>query len=1485
MPTYSINGYNVEFPKEAYGCQIRYMEAVLRALSTTQNALLESPTGTGKTLCLLCAVLAWQNSVKCRMPKKPAVNASELGGNAIGKKPTGTGYPVIVYASRTHTQLSQVIAELKSTAYRPKTTILGSRDQLCVNPSMSKHKGTVLNSACSALCASHSCFYRNNLTGYNGFNEGSDGSRAPILDIEDLMALGKKDNICGFYYSRIQAPDSDLVLLPYNYLLDPVVRSRVDIDWKNAVIIFDEAHNLERSACEAASVTINSTMLTAIIGECKDVIRHLQASEDPTGATGGAGSDTDQPVSAPPTHTTQGDTKMIKPKLGAVVEILKSLFSLEEVLDNAPVRHQEQFGGDRSPKALALPGSWLYTTLESVGFPYQKAIDTIVQLNRMQELLIFQASELLASTGGTGTAAAAAQEPKLIHLIRLLSRAFRGVSKENCMQGSLDYKVFIAEEKPKTSGNGGFNNFQQRMKPVRKLCYWAFSPGIALEELKKVGVGSILLTSGTLSPLGAFQVDMKVPFGVQLENPHVIDSNQFWVGAVATGVDGKRLNSSYANRDTHEYQDCLGNSIIHILKTGAAGGIRPGGQGPGQQQQTRQSGFGMSSGGGFVSNVTARKAFGDSADMCSGHSTELTGGVLVFFPSYDVMDRQLSRWRTTGVYEQLERIGGAVIVEPRGTTAGGPAAGSGTSGQQQQMDGRGKGGYYPKKVVSGAGLTSNGSGGSSTSGMFGSNDNSATELQLEENQIKSLVTQLDKVLITKKRCIMMAVFQGKVSEGIDFKDARGRVIIVTGIPFAPMTDPWVVLKKQHLDERKASGGAGDGALNGSGWYIQSASRAVNQALGRIIRHKKDWGAIFLMDDRFLGDGQISNLSKWIRPAVVKYQTLSLGLQSFRKFVNECYDNPYLAVQAPVTVPRRAGMTLSYDPSDNRQEDTRIRTLAISAANVTSGAGYIDPSLLLSQQQSSTSNVSTSTLNEQHFNLQSTESKHVGITPRPVGLAGALAMNINPFAVNPVKTEKSSSLSLSSSSSLSLSSGSSSGGKGNIASSSSNSGLSLPEYNNRPSLPTPPSSQSIPLGAASEPATAAVTGSKLKQIIGTRLTLEAGTTATNSEVSNKRDVLKRLKERVKLLVPGEMTTAFSNVIVQVKVHQFASMVHIQEFVSDIVSAFTPRDTAGSAGFRACVLVLEDMVAILDALMCLIPARYMELYIATAEKALTVLMLQKRLTGGNITASVSVPVVEPRVKPVIDAKSVSPVAAAKATTVTRKPTVTVGSSITKTSSSYKYDASASADAVLSKFPDQASQYENRPSTDTAEGTGTWQPSKRAKLLAGATVSAPKPVSKPTSSITPGAVKPSPLAFLNSRTSLPPAPPRSSQPPALLGVQSTKAFRATNANIHSNCSSGSGANSKSSVSSGSGSGVEDVLSTVLSYKFGTKGANFVEQVCNVCMETAKRPCANRQCGHICCEGCWKKWFNSKSCGSSCPVCRQPASIESLVFVVRKD
>jgi Rad3-related DNA helicase len=41
------------------------------------------------------------------------------------------------------------------------------------------------------------------------------------------------------------AEDAELTFCPYNYLVDPVIRKSMGIDIRNAVLIFDEAHNIE----------------------------------------------------------------------------------------------------------------------------------------------------------------------------------------------------------------------------------------------------------------------------------------------------------------------------------------------------------------------------------------------------------------------------------------------------------------------------------------------------------------------------------------------------------------------------------------------------------------------------------------------------------------------------------------------------------------------------------------------------------------------------------------------------------------------------------------------------------------------------------------------------------------------------------------------------------------------------------------------------------------------------------------------------------------------------------------------------------------------------------------------------------------------------------------------------------------------------------------------------------------------------------------
>jgi Rad3-related DNA helicase len=46
---------------------------------------------------------------------------------------------------------------------------------------------------------------------------------------------------------------------------------------------------------------------------------------------------------------------------------------------------------------------------------------------------------------------------------------------------------------------------------------------------------------------------------------------------------------------------------------------------------------------------------------------------------------------------------------------------------------------------------------------------------------------------------LMAVFRGKISEGLDFKDDNGRAVVCFGVPFPNMTDPKVILKQAYLN--------------------------------------------------------------------------------------------------------------------------------------------------------------------------------------------------------------------------------------------------------------------------------------------------------------------------------------------------------------------------------------------------------------------------------------------------------------------------------------------------------------------------------------------------------------------------------------------------------------------------------------------------------------------------------------------------------------
>lgn len=51
---------------------------------------------------------------------------------------------------------------------------------------------------------------------------------------------------------------------------------------------------------------------------------------------------------------------------------------------------------------------------------------------------------------------------------------------------------------------------------------------------------------------------------------------------------------------------------------------------------------------------------------------------------------------------------------------------------------------------------------------------------------------------SKKGVILIIICRGKVSEGMDFPDGMCRSVIMVGVPWPNVRDPFIVEKKNHL---------------------------------------------------------------------------------------------------------------------------------------------------------------------------------------------------------------------------------------------------------------------------------------------------------------------------------------------------------------------------------------------------------------------------------------------------------------------------------------------------------------------------------------------------------------------------------------------------------------------------------------------------------------------------------------------------------------
>lgn len=159
--------------------------------------------------------------------------------------------------------------ELGRSAYRGRvlSIVLGARQHLCVEDRVSSFTSqSQVNTACKALIKRDGCQY---------YQRALDDElrrqffAQPIADMEDLVTRGRNTfGACPYYLSFRTQADADIIFMPYNYLIDPQFRANLDVPLQGAVLLFDEAHNLE-SVCEDASS--GELVMDNIIGGIREV--------------------------------------------------------------------------------------------------------------------------------------------------------------------------------------------------------------------------------------------------------------------------------------------------------------------------------------------------------------------------------------------------------------------------------------------------------------------------------------------------------------------------------------------------------------------------------------------------------------------------------------------------------------------------------------------------------------------------------------------------------------------------------------------------------------------------------------------------------------------------------------------------------------------------------------------------------------------------------------------------------------------------------------------------------------------------------------------------------------------------------------------------------------------------------------------------------------------------------------------------------------
>ncbi|KAF3928382.1 hypothetical protein ABW21_db0208315 [Orbilia brochopaga] len=157
--------------------------------------------------------------------------------------------------------------------------------------------------------------------------------------------------------------------------------------------------------------------------------------------------------------------------------------------------------------------------------------------------------------------------------------------------------------------------------------------------------------------------------------------------------------------------------------------------------------------------------------------------------------------------------------------------------------------------------------------------------QKGSSSVDEILREYAKAIDSGTGALLLSVVGGKMSEGINFSDNLGRGVIMVGLPFPNINSAEWKAKMEFVERSMVERGTEDtpdakmrqaAKAAAQEYYENACMRAVNQSIGRAIRHRNDYAVILLLDKRFGRESIWNKLPKWIRDGTTSIAASTSG---------------------------------------------------------------------------------------------------------------------------------------------------------------------------------------------------------------------------------------------------------------------------------------------------------------------------------------------------------------------------------------------------------------------------------------------------------------------------------------------------------------------------------------------------------------------------------------------------------------------------------